>query len=160
MATPSVNKLAEDVSYLSRDMAVVNTLVGRLDTTIDKLTDISSSVSNLLAVHETKLTSQEIISKQLSDLVEARRVETDDKVQLLHERISSGERELKENIDDQYDELMKEIKEMRAESTVQHNTLSDRITAMEKWMWTVIGGAAIVGGIITLVPWSTIFGIG
>ena len=160
MATPNVNKLVEDVSYLSRDMAVVNTLVGRLDTTIDKLTDISSSVSNLLAVHETKLTSQEIISKQLSDLVEARRVETDDKVQLLHERISSGERELKESIDDQYDELMKEIKEMRAESTIQHNTLSDRITAMEKWMWTVIGGAAIVGGIITLVPWSTIFGIG
>jgi septation ring formation regulator EzrA len=160
MATPSVNKLAEDVSYLNRDMAVVNTLVGRLDTTIDKLTDISSSVSNLLAVHETKLTSQEIISKQLSDLVEARRVETDDKVQLLHERISSGERELKESIDDQYDELMKEIKEMRAESTVQHNTLSDRITTMEKWMWTVLGGSAIVGGIIALVPWSTIFGIG
>ena len=160
MATPSVNKLAEDVSYLSRDMAVVNTLVGRLDTTIDKLTDISSSVSNLLAVHETKLTSQEIISKQLSDLVEARRVETDDKVQLLHERISSGERELKESIYDQYDELMKEIKEMRAESTVQHNTLSDRITTMEKWMWTVLGGSAIVGGIIALVPWSTIFGIG
>jgi len=132
MATPSVNKLSEDVSYLNRDMAVVNTLVGRLDMTIDKLTDISSSVSNLLAVHETKLTSQEIISKQLSDLVEARRVETDDKIQILHERISSGERELKENIDDQYDELMKEIKEMRAESTIQHNTLSDRITTMEK----------------------------
>jgi ABC-type siderophore export system fused ATPase/permease subunit len=157
MATPSVNKLTEDVSYLSRDMAVVNTLVGRLDMTIDKLTDISSSVSNLLAVHETKLTSQEIISKQLSDLVEARRVETDDKVKLLHERISSGERELKINIDEQYDELMKEIKEMRAESTKQHNTLSDRITTMEKWMWTVIGGSAIVGGIITLVPWSTFF---
>jgi septation ring formation regulator EzrA len=160
MPTPSVNKLAEDVSYLNRDMAVVNTLVGRLDMTIDKLTDISSNVSNLLAVHETKLTSQEIISKQLSDLVEARRVETDDKVQLLHERISSGERELKESIDEQYDELMKEIKEMRAESAAQHTTLSDRITAMEKWMWTVIGGAAIVGGIIALVPWSTIFGIG
>ena len=157
MATPSVDKLSEDVSYLNRDMAVVNTLVGRLDMTIDKLTDISSSVSNLLAVHETKLTSQEIISKQLSDLVEARRVETDEKVKVLHERISSGEREIKEKIDDQYDELMKEIKEMRAESTLQHNTLSARITTMEKWMWTVIGGSAIVGGIITLVPWSTIF---
>jgi restriction endonuclease Mrr len=158
MATPSVNKLAEDVSYLNRDMAVVNTLVGRLDMTIDKLTDISSNVSNLLAVHETKLTSQEIISKQLSDLVEARRVETDDKVQLLHERISSGERELKANIDEQYDELMKEIKEMRAESAAQHTTLSDRITAMEKWMWTVIGGSAIVGGIIALIPWSSFIG--
>jgi hypothetical protein len=138
-------------------MAVVGALVDRLDTTIDKLTDISNSVSSLLAVHETKLTSQEIISKQLADLVEARRVETDDKIQILHERISSGERELKASIDDQYDELMKEIKEMRAESTVQHNTLSDRITTMEKWMWTVIGGSAIVGGIIALVPWDTIF---
>jgi len=157
MSTPSINKLVEDVSYLSRDMAVVNTLVSRLDTTIDKLTDISSSVSNLLAVHETKLTSQEIVTNQLSNLVELRRVETEDKVKTLHERISSGERELKVNIDEQYDELMKEIKEMRAESTLQHNTLSKRITTMEKWMWTVIGGSAIIGGIITLVPWSTFF---
>lgn len=157
MATPNVNKLAEDMSYLRKDMAVVGALVDRLDTTIDKLTDISNSVSSLLAVHETKLTSQEIISKQLADLVEARRVETDDKIRILHERISSGERELKESIDDQYDELMKEIKEMRAESTVQHNTLSDRITTMEKWMWAVIGGSAIVGGLITLIPWDKFF---
>ena len=157
MSTPSVNKLAEDVSFLRMDMAVVGALVDRLDTTIDKLTDISNSVSNLLAVHETKLTSQEIISKQLSDLVEARRVETDEKIQILHERISSGERELKENIDEQYDELMKEIKEMRAESATQHNTLSERITTMEKWMWTVIGGSAIVGGMISLIPWDKFF---
>ena len=154
---PNINKLAEDMSHLRKDMAVVGALVDRLDTTIDKLTDISNSVSSLLAVHETKLTSQEIISKQLSDLVEARRVETDDKIQILHERISSGERELKISIDEQYDELMKEIKEMRAESATQHTTLSDRITAMEKWMWTVIGGSAIVGGIITLIPWDKFF---
>lgn len=157
MAAPNVNKLAEDMSYLRKDMAVVGALVDRLDTTIDKLTDISNSVSSLLAVHETKLTSQEIISKQLADLVEARRVETDDKIQILHERISSGEREIKEKIDDQYDELMKEFKEMRAESTLQHNTLSDRITTMERWMWTVIGGSAIVGGLITLIPWDKFF---
>lgn len=157
MVTPNVDKLAEDVSYLRKDMAVVGALVDRLDTTIDKLTDISNSVSSLLAVHETKLTSQEIISKQLSDLVEARRVETDDKIQILHERISSGEREIKEQIDDQYDELMKEIKEMRAESVSQHNALSNRITAMEKWQWTVIGGSVVVGSLITLVPWDKIF---
>jgi hypothetical protein len=157
MVTPNINKLSEDMSHLRKDMAVVGALVDRLDTTIDKLTDISNSVSSLLAVHETKLSAQEIISKQLSDLVEARRVETDDKIQILHERISSGERELKQNIDKQYDELMTEIKEMRAESAAQHTTLSERITAMEKWMWTVIGGSAIVGGIITLIPWDKFF---
>jgi septation ring formation regulator EzrA len=157
MAVPNVNKLAEDMSHLRKDMAVVGALVDRLDTTIDKLTDISNSVSSLLAVHETKLTSQEIISKQLSDLVEARRMETDDKIQILHERISSGEREIKESIDDQYDELMKEIKEMRAESVTQHNALSERITTMEKWMWTVVGGSIIIAGIIGLIPWDKFF---
>lgn len=157
MPAPNINKLADDMSHLRKDMAVVGALVDRLDTTIDKLTDISTSVSSLLAVHETKLSSQEIISKQLTDLVEARRVETDDKIQILHERISSGEREIKESIDDQYDELMKEIKEMRAESVTQHNALSERITTMEKWMWTVVGGSIIVAGIIGLIPWDKFF---
>jgi DNA repair exonuclease SbcCD ATPase subunit len=147
---PSLQKIAENVSYLQQDMAKVGILVDRLDTTIDKLADISNNVSNLLAVHETKLSAQEIISKQTSDLVEKRRVETDEKLQTIHARISSGEKELAEKIDTQYDEIMSELKEMRRESTEQHNKLSGRITTMEKWMWAVIGGSAVVGGLITI----------
>lgn len=151
MATqPNLQKLADNVSYLQQDMAKVGMLVDRLDTTIDKLADISNNVSNLLAVHETKLSAQEIISKQTVDLVEKRRVETDDKLQIVHARISSGEKELADKIDTQYDEIMTELKEMRRESTEQHNKLSGRITTMEKWMWTVIGGSAVVGGLITI----------
>lgn len=147
---PSLQKIAENVSYLQQDMAKVGILVDRLDTTIDKLADISNNVSNLLAVHETKLSAQEIISKQTSDLVEKRRVETDEKLQTIHARISSGEKELADKIDTQYDEIMSELKEMRRESTEQHNKLSGRITTMEKWMWAVIGGSAVVGGLITI----------
>ena len=50
---PNLQKLADNVSYLQQDMAKVGMLVDRLDTTIDKLADISNNVSNLLAVHET-----------------------------------------------------------------------------------------------------------
>lgn len=155
MSGPSIEKLHEDVSYLRKDMAVIGSLVDRFDATINKLTDISNNVSNLLAVHENKLSTQEVLSKQLAEIVETRRVETEEKIQLLHERISSGERDIKEQIDDQYDELMTEIKEMRAESVNQHATLSTRITAMEKWQWVVIGGAAVVGGLLTLIPWDS-----
>ena len=147
---PNLQKLADNVSYLQQDMAKVGLLVDRLDTTIDKLADISNNVSNLLAVHETKLSAQEIITKQTTDLVEKRRVETDEKLQTVHARISSGEKELADKIDTQYDEIMTELKEMRRESTEQHNKLSGRITTMEKWMWTVIGGSAVVGGLITI----------
>jgi len=149
-AQPSLQKIAENVSYLQQDMAKVGLLVDRLDTTIDKLADISNNVSNLLAVHETKLSAQEIISKQTVDLVEKRRVETDDKLQTIHARISSGEKELADKIDTQYDEIMFELKEMRRESTEQHNKLSSRITTMEKWMWAVVGGSGVVGALITI----------
>lgn len=142
---PDLQKLADNVSYLQQDMAKVGMLVDRLDTTIDKLTDISTNISQLLAVHETKLSAQEIISKQTAELVEKRRVETDEKLQTLHGRISSGEKELTEKIDNQYDDIISELKEMRKESTEQHNKLSARITTMEKWMWTVIGGAIVIG---------------
>ena len=149
MASPDLSKLADTVSGLNQDMAKVGTLVDRLDTTIIKLADISANVSQLLAVHESKLTAQEIVTKQTVDLIEKRRVETDDKIQLVHGRISSGEKELTEKIDNQYDDIMNELKDMRKESTEQHNKLSGRITTMEKWMWTVMGGALVVGSLIS-----------
>lgn len=148
MASPDLSKLVDTVSVLNQDMAKVGTLVERLDTTIIKLADISANVSQLLAVHESKLTAQEIVTKQTVDLIEKRRVETDEKIQLVHGRISSGEKELTEKIDNQYDDIMSELKEMRKESTEQHNKLSGRITTMEKWMWTVMGGAVVVGSLI------------
>lgn len=151
MASPDLSKLVDTVSGLNQDMAKVGTLVERLDTTIIKLADISANVSQLLAVHESKLTAQEIVTKQTVDLIEKRRVETDEKIQLVHGRISSGEKELTEKIDNQYDDIMSELKEMRKESTEQHNKLSGRITTMEKWMWTVMGGAIVVGSIIGIL---------
>lgn len=151
MASPDLSKLVDTVSGLNQDMAKVGTLVERLDTTIIKLADISANVSQLLAVHESKLTAQEIVTKQTVDLIEKRRVETDEKIQLVHGRISSGEKELTEKIDNQYDDIMNELKDMRKESTEQHNKLSGRITTMEKWMWTVMGGAVVVGSIIGIL---------
>ncbi len=151
MSTPDLSKLIDNVASLNQDMAKVGTLVDRLDITIIKLADISANVSQLLAVHESKLTAQEIVTKQTVDLVEKRRVETDEKIQLVHGRISSGEKELSEKIDNQYDDIMNELKDMRKESTEQHNKLSGRITTMEKWMWTIMGGAIVVGSIIGFI---------
>lgn len=151
MASPDLSKLVDSVASLNQDMAKVGTLVDRLDITIIKLADISANVSQLLAVHESKLTAQEILTKQTVDLIEKRRVETDEKIQLVHGRISSGEKELTEKIDNQYDDIMNELKDMRKESTEQHNKLSGRITTMEKWMWTVMGGAIVIGSIIGFI---------
>lgn len=157
MSQATLTKLAADVSYLQTDMAKVGALVDRLDTTIDKLTEVSTSLSQLMAVHEAKLSAQEIITKQTTELVERRRLEMEEKVQQLHTRISSGERELGGKIEDQYDDIMAEIKGMRAESQTQHTALSDRITAMEKWHWLIVGGSIIVGVLLSQVDLAQFF---
>lgn len=155
-STP-IDKLVQDISYLQKDMAVVGNLVDRLDTTIDKLTDISNNVSNLLSVHETKLSTQEIISQQLTDIIEKRRMEAEEKFDVLHKRISSGEKELKETIDQQYDDLTDSIKELRVDITAQHKELNNRITALEKMIWVVLGGAIVAGVVIDKIQWASIF---
>ncbi len=158
MAGPSVAKsVADDVSSLKQDMAKVGLLVDRLDITIDKLTEVSTNISQLLAVHETKITTQEVLIKQTMDLMEKRRQETEDKFQTIHGRISSGEKELADKIDQQYDDIIEELKEMRKESTSQHNTLSSRITVLEKLVWVAVGAAAILGALVSHIDFTKIF---
>jgi len=155
---PSIIKLSDEVSNLSLTVAKIDTVVDRFDIAIDKLVEVSATVSRLLAVHETKITAQEALTKNTSDLVEKRRVETEDKVQQLHARISSGEKALAEKIDQQYDDIIEELKEMRTESTEQHKSLSTRITAMEKWQWIIVGGAIVIGTLLSKINLTTLFG--
>lgn len=148
-----VSALADDVSYLQQDMAKIGTLVDRLDITIDKLAEVSTSLSQLLAVHETKISAQDAIVKNVSDLVEKRREEMEQNIKLLHARISSGEKELEDKLDDRAESILEELKEMRAESAKQHEALNNRITVLEKWMWVVVGALAVLnflGGNIDL----------
>jgi len=148
-----VSALADDVSYLQQDMAKIGMLVDRLDITIDKLAEVSTSLSQLLAVHETKISAQDAIVKNVSDLVEKRREEMEQNIKLLHARISSGEKEMEDKLDDRAESILEELKEMRAESAKQHEALNNRITVLEKWMWVVVGALAVLnflGGNIDL----------
>jgi prefoldin subunit 5 len=148
-----VSALADDVSYLQQDMAKIGMLVDRLDITIDKLAEVSTSLSQLLAVHETKISAQDAIVKNVSDLVEKRREEMEQNIKLLHARISSGEKEMEDKLDDRSESILEELKEMRAESAKQHEALNNRITVLEKWMWVVVGALAVLnflGGNIDL----------
>ena len=44
-----------DIESLRKDIENVNTINGRIDTAIDRLTDVSTSIKSMLAVQEEKL---------------------------------------------------------------------------------------------------------
>ncbi len=138
-----VKKLADSISTLQQDMAQVGMLVERLDVTIEKLTEVSTRVSELLAVQGTRLEAQEKVSDQIRNILEQRRIETDGNIKDVYVRVEKVEKDLYDEIEASQNRVLDEIKAMRAESTNQHNELKGKVNRVEKWMWTIIGGLSV-----------------
>ncbi len=146
-----LNELSKQVSELRADMAQINTLVDRLDITIEKLTEVSSSVSQLLAVQGSRLDQQEKSSNQLSLLLEKRKDEFSESVEILHKRINTTEKDFKAELEKSNEKILGEMKAIREESKSNYAALNKKISDMEKWMWIVTGGALVVGFLLSKV---------
>lgn len=154
-----LNELAREVGQLKTGMAQVNTLVDRLDLTIEKLTEVSTTVSQLLAVQGSRLEQQEKTSSQFALLIEKRRDEAMETSEMLHKRITSAEKEFKQEIEKLNDKILDEMKALREDNSRQQTEMIKKITDLEKWVWIVSGGAAVVGFLLShVIDLSKIFG--
>ena len=133
-----LNKLATDLQVLKNEVEQVASVNTKLDSAIDKLTDISGSIKSMLAVHEEKLSKQEEIDKAIFNLIENRRVEFDTNYKELHARINKIHKELTDEIEMSEKRLMCEIKTL-------NSNLDGRIGVFEKYRYLLIGAAIIIG---------------
>jgi hypothetical protein len=131
-------------------MAQVGTLVDRLDITIEKLTEVSTRVSELLAVQGTRLENQEKVSEQIQGLIETRRLETDSNFKDVYLRVERVEKDLYTELESFQDKLLAEIKELRADTAQNHEELKTQVNQVEKWMWTCIGAVALLSFVIQI----------
>ena len=77
MARNDVQSLAVEVEGIKKDIENANVIHSRLDTAIDKLTDVSTSIKSMLAVHEQKLAQSEKTEEILFEKVRERGEELD-----------------------------------------------------------------------------------
>ena len=134
----TVQQLAIDLGVLRNEVKQVASVNEKLDTAIDKLTDISGSIKSMLAVHEEKLSKQEEIDKAIFNLMENRRVENENTNKELHTRITKLTTQLKEELELVEKRLMCEIKNI-------NTNLGSRISMFEKYRWIIIGMAIVAG---------------
>lgn len=144
MVDHDIERLTNNVYNLQKDMAQVGQLVERLDVTIEKLTEVSTTVSQLLAVQGNRLEFQEKMGEKLQELVERRRQEFDSNIKDLYVRIEKVEKDLQKDMDDNNAGIIKELKDLRATGEKQHSEMNERMGRFEKWMYTLVGGGAIV----------------
>jgi ABC-type transporter Mla subunit MlaD len=142
---------------VEREVGQLTTLVDRIDTTLTKLTDLSTTVSQILAVQGNRLEVQEKAGEKLEKLIETRRIDNERAIREVGTRIDDLEADLYEEIKNNNENVIKEIKGLRKEAGDQHDDISTRMTRLEKWMWLFIGGGVVLGFILDKVNLISLF---
>ena len=128
---PDNTEIKVDIESLRKDIENMNTINGRIDTAIDKLTDVSASIKSMLAVHEEKIQRQEKIDEIIFDKLKDRADE-----------ISDVYRELKKDVEMSEKRLLIEIKSLK-------NDIGARVGVLERYKWLILGGAIVIGWIMS-----------
>jgi DNA repair ATPase RecN len=117
-----MNKNDEDyktqIALLEKDVSQVTVFLGKLDSAIEKLCDVSASIKELLAVHDHKLTQQSEVNSEIYDMIKELKIENH-----------------KEHL----------------ETKLQLDQLAVRIANLEKWKYTIVGGAAVAGFVLSYI---------
>jgi hypothetical protein len=131
MVENGTTDLKVELAKVKKDIENVNSLNGRIDNAIEKLTDVSTSIKQMLAVHEEKIARQEQIDEIIFDKLKER----------------AGE------IDTVHRELSKEIQHLEKRLLVEIKTIKldfgARVGMLEKYRWLIVGGAIVIGWILS-----------
>lgn len=130
---------------IDAQVKVLESVVGRLDSNIEKLTELGNAISKLLAVHDSRLDSLEKVHDRATEDIKD-----------IHSRVTTIAREICDKIDDVEGMIEKKLVQSAENSTKQHNeikteietkinTLSARVGVLETWRWLIIGGATVIG---------------
>ena len=120
-----------ELATLKQELENVNSIQGRLDTAIDKLTDVSTSIKSMLAVHEEKIQRQEQVDEIIFKKLKDRDSEVDEVF-----------RDLQREMDQVEKRLLNEIRSLR-------NDISGRVGVLEKYRWIILGGFLAIGWILS-----------
>src|SRR6056300_290865 len=123
--------LKVQIEGLKKDVENVSNLNSRLDLAIEKLTDVSTSIKQMLAVHEEKISRQEQIDEIIFDKLKERAGEIDQ----VH-------RDLTREIQQVEKRLLLEIKQLKLD-------IGGRVGILEQYKWLLLGGAIVAGWILS-----------
>ena len=131
MAENGTKEILIDIAGLKKDVEQVNQIHNRLDTAIDKLTDVSTSIKQMLAVHEEKISRQEQTDEVIFTKLRERQLEID-----------TVYKELQKEIQQTENRLLIEIKSLKLD-------IGGRVGTLEKYKWLILGGSIVVGWILS-----------
>ena len=137
-----------EIALLKREVDDMKQIHVRLDSAIEKIAEVSTSLHTIMAVHEEKLIRQE-------EALDEQEKKLQENIMELHSRITSNAKETHTAMGEMERRL---VDQMNAHSQKEEEhfrkmreELSQRVGILEKWRWLIIGGSIVIGFIVQKV---------
>jgi polyhydroxyalkanoate synthesis regulator phasin len=75
----------------------------------------------------------------------------------LHARITTGNREIMDKLDNKFDSLASSEKSAHVEMMHSVDTLSERVNVLEQWRWMIVGAAIVAGFVLGQIDFKSLF---
>jgi len=115
MAT--VKQVEAELTVVKHDVNQIGKLFVKLEATLDKLGTVCNNATQILAVHEQRLSEGERTFNAIQEDME----------------------QLEEKMSKDIDKVLEAIKDLKVHMVSKHDKLEDRIESLEKWRWILMG---------------------
>ena len=129
------------LAVLETEIDKMEEFFGKLDLSIEKITELNVSIREVLSSHETRLNATEVELENQFNMF-------DGKYEQLHSRITTVQRELSEEMKDETKGILGAIELLRRDMSDHQKIEEERIRHIEKRQWMSMGAAAVAGFIL------------
>ncbi len=160
------------LALIEREVGMVNSLFQKFEVALEKMTEVSSTIQKILAVHDQKIQERERAESMIMENVERRRDEYVRHAERATQKMEEIAKELREQVKEELTDLGTDVKASLQEmkETLKANNESvetkmekveTRVRDLERWRWLIAGGGVVVGFIVAKWPmFAAILGVG
>ena len=127
------------------ELGVLKSVVNKLDSSLEKISEVSNSIGRLLAVHDERIGQLEKSSEKKSDDIKELHSRITTQTREIVEKIVALEKNIEEKIKDTTKHSNEQHKEIQEEIQENLDNLTTRLNALENWRWYVLGAVAVIG---------------
>jgi chromosome segregation ATPase len=128
MMQDDLSEIKVDVGVLKTQVLTLSALCNKMDQVIEKLVD----------QHDRHLAG-------VYNDMDKRRLETEDDIREIHNRIDA----VLDKMSDSNDKIMDEFKSLRTEMTEHNKKEKESLDKLLQWKWTVAGGIVVISWLIS-----------
>lgn len=128
-----ISQMKTDLAVLRNDIDNIEGLFDRLDTTIEKLTEVSSAVNKILAVHESRLDTHEEKDREMSRMINEQDKRWTEMYEKFSIKIEKSLNEIKEFQTDHHDAVSEKIQ-----------NVSNRVDKIEQYRYILFGAIVAI----------------